>query len=393
MKIKLVFIALSVFFQIVAIGQNKPKKAANLVTNGGFEEFEQKELKGAGGVELAKPWMSPFALYADVFSENVKNPKLKCTTNEYGTQKAYEGSSMAGFIAFTKDSKKKFRTYLEIKLSQKLVAGKKYCLSYQISLGELSKEAVNNIGVYVSEKKIQKSGDGGSLTDFTPQVMIHENKVVSNYDSWQKVCGTYTANGNEEYIVIGCFGDEDALEREKVKKPSNVSGTVLNGAYYYIDDISVVEIQAKSECNCISVVAQSADLIYSAVSARPVMATPQDILNTTEVYFANLNSEIPAQFSELMTEVIGLLKSNPTLKIELTGHSDMDEIEEAAINPDAVDIALKRAESVKAAMVTAGINASRISVVSKDASVPHPTSKNVSDLDHAKNRRVIFKVK
>ncbi|MFM7769316.1 MAG: OmpA family protein, partial [Bacteroidota bacterium] len=135
------------------------------------------------------------------------------------------------------------------------------------------------------------------------------------------------------------------------------------------------------------------DLIYSAVSARPVAAEPEDILNMTEIYFSNLSAEIPVQFSELIKEVTSILTKYPFLEIELTGHSDMDEIEEAAINPDAVDIALKRAESVKAAMVSAGINASRISVVSKDASVPHPTSKNVSDLDHAKNRRVIFKVK
>ena len=103
----------------------------------------------------------------------------------------------------------------------------------------MSKEAVNNVGIFVSEKKVQKSDDGS--LDFTPQITAHENAIVKNMDGWEHLCGMYTAKGGEEYIVVGCFGAEDAMVREKVKKPAGVTGTPFNGAYYYIDNIDIVD--------------------------------------------------------------------------------------------------------------------------------------------------------
>ncbi|MFM7619400.1 MAG: OmpA family protein [Bacteroidota bacterium] len=390
MKVKTIFVAFCTLLQVVVFAQkNQSSGSKDFITNGGFEEFDPKSIKAAGGVQFAAPWFTPRATFADLYFDGAKNVKLKPTSNEYGSQKPAGGSSMAGFIAYTKDAKKKYRTYLEIKLNKKLEAGKKYCIKYSISLADMSKEAVNNVGIFVSEKKVQKSDDGS--LDFTPQITAFENAIVKNMDGWEHLCGMYTAKGGEEYIVVGCFGAEDAMVREKVKKPAGVTGTPFNGAYYYIDNIDIVEVEAKSQCNCVKKMEQESDVIYSSSSARPPMAKPEEIINMSAVYFAKLNAEIPGQFSELMDEMIAIMKSNPTLRIELIGHLDMDEVEEAKLDAEFENMAMKRAESVKAAMVAAGINGARISVVSKDATEPASTFDSPSG--HAQNRRVIFKVK
>jgi outer membrane protein OmpA-like peptidoglycan-associated protein len=325
---------------------------------------------------------------ADLFSKGVKSPKIQVPNNEHGIQEPASGSSYAGFRAYSKDPKKT-RTYLEVKLNQKLVKGQQYCIRYSLSLAELSKFAVNNVGVYVTEKKLQYSKDNAIMVE--PQVTIADNVPINIMDSWEHICGTFTAAGGEEYIVIGGFGAEDKMKVEKMKKPAGVSGTVANDAYYFLDNVEIVAIDAKSQCNCSKKSKPQAQFIYSSSVARETGAKPADIINTTVVYFAALTEMVPGQFDSNIEEVAALLKSNPTLNIELVGHSDIDEIAEAKVDEEVANMAEKRANSVKEALVGFGINAARITVTSVDDTQPASTFNSPSG--HAQNRRVVFKVK
>jgi outer membrane protein OmpA-like peptidoglycan-associated protein len=125
--------------------------------------------------------------------------------------------------------------------------------------------------------------------------------------------------------------------------------------------------------------------------ARAAGAKPADIINSTVVYFAGLSEFIPGQFDSNIEEVAALMKSNPALNIELIGHSDMDEIAEAKIDEEVANMAEKRVNSVKEALVGYGINAIRINVSFVDDAQPASTFNSPSG--HAQNRRVVFKVK
>jgi outer membrane protein OmpA-like peptidoglycan-associated protein len=309
-------------------------------------------------------------------------------TNEHGIQEPASGSSYAGFRAYSKDPKKT-RTYLEVKLNQKLVKGQQYCIRYSLSLAELSKFAVNNVGVYVTEKKLQYSKDNAIMVE--PQVTITDNVAINIMDSWEHICGTFTAAGGEEYIVIGGFGAEDKMKVEKMKKPAGVSGTVANEAYYFLDNVEIVSIDAKSQCNCSKKSKPQAQFIYSSSVARETGAKPADIVNSTVVYFAGLTDMIPGQFDSNIEEVAALMKANPTMNIELIGHSDADETAEAKIDVEVGNVAEKRANSVKEALVGFGISATRISATSAEDTQPASTFNSPSG--HAQNRRVVFKVK
>jgi outer membrane protein OmpA-like peptidoglycan-associated protein len=392
MIMKRLLLAALTLVVVGATAQKKTDKAAaepkGIVPNGNFDDFEFKSLKTPNQVDLALPWMTANVTMADLFSKGVKSPKIQVPNNEHGVQEPASGSSYAGFRAYSKDTKKT-RTYLEVKLNQKLVKGQQYCIRYSLSLAELSKFAVNNVGVYVTDKKLQYSKDNAIMVE--PQVTIADNVAINIMDSWEHICGAFTAAGGEEYIVIGGFGAEDKMKVEKVKKPAGISGTVANDAYYFLDNVEIVAIDAKSQCNCSKKSKPQAQFIYSSSVARETGAKPTDIINTTVVYFAALTEMVPGQFDSNIEEVAALLKSNPTLNIELVGHSDIDEIAEAKVDEEVANMAEKRANSVKEALVGFGISAARMTVTSVDDSQPASTFNSPSG--HAQNRRVVFKVK
>jgi outer membrane protein OmpA-like peptidoglycan-associated protein len=403
MNMKRLLLAVLVIATVGANAQKKSDKAAapqGIITNGNFDDFEAKELKAAGLVTLAKPWMSPNDSKGDLFSKEVKSMKFKIPANEHGFQDALSGSSYAGFRAYSKDKDvKKSRTYLQIKLNQKLVKGQQYCIRYSLSLSDLSKFAVNNVGVYISEKKLQFTNSNAIMVE--PQITISDNIAVNITDGWENICGTYTAVGGEEYIVIGGFGAEDKMKVEKMKKSADTdkkmkaagitSTTVSNDAYYYIDNVDIVPVEAKSQCDCAKKSKPQAQFIYSSSVARATGAKPADIINATVVYFAGLSEFIPGQFDSNIEETAALLKANPALNIELIGHSDVDETAEAKLDEEVANMAQKRAISVKEALVGYGISASRISVSFVDDSQLANTFNSPSG--HAQNRRVVFKVK
>jgi|688.fasta_scaffold01715_11 outer membrane protein OmpA-like peptidoglycan-associated protein len=375
--------------------QAKPTPAAevepggNLISDASFEVSEVKLLKGYNQLTtFLKSWSSPNATSADLYNNMVKSTKVSVPKNDYGTEEPIDGSSYAGFRAFTKDPKKT-RTYVQTKLTKKMSKDKLYCVRFNVSLADLSKWGVNNIGVFVSDRKIQNTTDN-ALT-FIPHITEKSNKSIITMEGWETICGTYLATGKEEYIVIGCFGTEDNLRLEKVKKPASQEGVVMADAYYYLDNVEIVEIEAQSQCFCGKTEDRDPDLIYSRSTAKGIDMKPEQIVTATAVWFSFLSAEIPNMFEPELQEIITIMKNDPDMKIELVGHSELDEINEAKINRYYLGIAQTRAESVKKYLVDNGIDAASITITSKDNTVP--ASVKTTPLGKAQNRRVEFIVK
>ena len=56
------------------------------------------------------------------------------------------------------------------------------------------------------------------------------------------------------------------MEVEKVSRPQGLVGAQKNHAYYYIDNVSIVAIQAKSQCKCSKADERDMDLVYGSSS-------------------------------------------------------------------------------------------------------------------------------
>ena len=367
------------------------KPAGNLISDSSFELEDATLLKNLKSYALLseslKNWGTPNVTSADLFNTGVKSTKTAIPKNDFGMEEPLDGKGYAGFRAFTKDPKK-YRTYIQGKFPKKLTKDKRYCIRFNVSLADLSKWGVNNVGMFLSDRKVQNNNDY-ALT-FVPQITAAGNAPLMENQGWEKICGNYIASGKEEYFIIGCFGEEAVLQMEKNKKPANIEGNIIPEAYYYLDKIEVNEIDDPSACYCGKAEDQQAALIFSR--SRDLSAEPkaEEVISKTTVWFAYLLTEVPAMFDEDLASVVKAMQENPTLRIQLSGHCDDDEFAEAKIKSEYAGMGLMRANAIKDYLIDKGIESSRIMIESKDNNSPGSTMK--TPLGKAQNRRVTFSV-
>lgn len=364
----------------------------NLVPNGDFEAGDTKKLKNSGQIEeCSESWYSATKAPADIFAGGIKSEKVNIPDNEMGSQAASSGNMYAGFRAYTKD-KKKTRTYLGVELTQELEKNQMYCVEFKISLADLSKFGASHIGAIFSDRKAVQPNTGAIVRDLNKIDVKHRsNKVMMLQDGWESVCGTYIANGKESQLIIGCFGGDTDLQLEKMKRPKGVVGSQIYDAYYYIDDVKVYPVDAKSQCACDPAADRQPDLIYGSSVVVNESMSDEQIVDVSAVYYAFLKKNITQAGERTLEQMMEILKNNPSWKLEVIGHCDNDEFNEAKVNPRFANIAQQRAEQVVRYMASKGIDSSRLIPLTKDNT--DPANERPTDLSRAQNRRVVFVIR
>jgi outer membrane protein OmpA-like peptidoglycan-associated protein len=126
--------------------------------------------------------------------------------------------------------------------------------------------------------------------------------------------------------------------------------------------------------------------------ARPAAPPPRVVLTDSsitiaeKIQFAVNSADILPASDGLLNEIGNVLKENPQIEVvQVEGHTD---------NTGSADLnkklSQKRAESVKAALVSRGVVAKRI--VSKGFGMERPMGPNTTDEGREKNRRVEFNI-
>ncbi len=359
----------------------------NLVPNGSFETGDVKRLKNYGQLEeITTDWFSYTDAPLDLFSTDVKSEKVLVPGNVYGYEDPSDGNRYAGFRAHTK-SPKLARTYFQVRLAETLEANQMYCVSFDISLSDLSKYAVNGIGAYFSDRKETQPNLGIVARD--PQVKHRSDKVMQLMEGWETVCGTYLGTGNEEYMTIGGFNGSRDIEEVKVKKPRSMMGTQQLQAYYYLDNVSLVPIDAKSQCNCSKSSSTAPDLVYGGAPV-PSDLSDRDAIARLSVYYAFVKRTFTEDGKAALDRLAGILKAHSDWTVEVLGHCDNDEVAEGKINPRFADTGRKRAEQVKRYLTSQGVGEAQLTV--KGVENNDPASTKDSELARAKNRRVTFRI-
>ena len=390
MKIKNLLRAVSAATLILTCTLGLNAQDDNLVPNGGFEDTNIKKLKSYGQMEeFCMDWFAATEVPADVFGEGAKGDKVGIPENNYGTQDAATGLCYAGFRAYSKDPKLK-RSYLEVKLPNTLEKDVMYCVSFDISLADKSRYAVNEIGVIVSDRKIEQPNDGDMIQN--ADVKQKTNKVFQYMEGWEKFCGTFVGTGQEEYILIGGFGGRNNMEIEKVSRPSNMKqgDKQINHAYYFIDNVSIVAIQAKSQCKCSQSDDRDMDLVYGSASVIDDDMSDAETVTASVVYYAFLKRTPTEAGKQTINNIIEILKANPEMSINIVGHCDADEKNEGAINTRYDAFGKKRAVQVRRMFEAAGIPSTRITITGM--SDMSPANTRDSEISRAQNRRVTFEL-
>ena len=388
MTLKNISRSVATIVALVAVTLSPQAQTFNLVPNSGFEDTNIKKLRSYGQMEeVSKDWFSATEVPADIYGDGAKGDKIAIPTNDYGTQEPAAGLCYAGFRAYSKDPRMQ-RSYLEVQLPQMLDRDVMYCVSFDISLADLSRYAVNDIGVVVSDRKIEQPNLGDMILQ--PDVKQKTNKVFEYTEGWEKFCGTFVGTGQEEYIVIGCFGSRSDMTIEKVKRPVGLTGPQLSHAYYFIDNVEIIEIQAKSQCVCSAVEERDMDLVYGSSSVQDEDMTDVEQINSSAIYYAFLKRTPTGSGKQTVADIAAILKANPGMRINIVGHCDDDEASEGKINARYKMIGKNRGDQIRRMLESAGVPASQFSV--SDIGAQDPANSRDTDISRAQNRRVTFEV-
>ncbi len=354
----------------------------NMIQNGSFETINKK-IKGGGMIDYATGWSSPTDSKADVFSAKAKSDEYSTPANLYGDTDPLEGSSYAGVIMYSyKDDAP--RQYLQAQLTEKMKEDKVYCVKMNVMLSMLSKYSSNNLGIYISKKPLTL--EDIEAYNIEPQIIHSQNRIFDEQFDWEAICQTYIADGGEEYITIGNFAATDATENEKVKKPKGITGTQARGAYYYIDDVSVMNMAGVESCECeLDAGGNAINVVYSIETSTDMDSDVSQDIERTRVYFDDGSDVISELAMADIIKITELLREHPKYKVKVIGHTDP--VEEAKVTGN---VSLNRANAVRDALVANGAAEGKLLVVGVQDF--EPITSDATSAGQAQNRRVMFTV-
>ena len=210
--------------------------AQSLVSNGDFETYINCPT-APSQIAYAAPWKNLYNHIgtSDYFNVCATDTQVRVPKNIYGMQAAASGAGYAGITLIINTLTPEYREYIATQLTTPLVAGEKYLFTFKCSLADECRFATNNIGVYFSSTPPA----GNNVWDppgYVPQLKVQS--AISNKTGWDSIAMIYTATGGEKYFVVGNF-----YNSANTNQTPAANGGWFDGAYVYIDDVSLTKIQ------------------------------------------------------------------------------------------------------------------------------------------------------
>ncbi|MCB0380649.1 MAG: OmpA family protein [Flavobacteriales bacterium] len=328
----------------------------NLVPNHDFNKIGKK-VKEKGQINMAEPWISPTLTQADLYIKNTKSGEIAIDGNSYGAEDPMEGDNYAGLLAYSYKGKVS-RSYLQVKLTEPLKQDEEYCVTFHVSLADLSKYACNYLGAYLSNDAV--SANNNDVFQFEPQILSRRLTVYEQQYYWTPVCAKYKAKGGEEFLTIGNFTPEEKLTINKVKRPQGFNSPQTNDAYYYIDNVIVTSISGDEKCDCdfipgvddMETVNKSFKSDLNNQSNQPKILNSDGNVTATKtksgvssmnytIFFESKQMNISASATKKMDDLITYLKTNPKDSVSLDGYIDESEKDEDKLDGKRVGVVYK----------------------------------------------------
>ena len=362
------------------IGTVKAQAPDNLVHNHSFEEYRRcpQKIDALGVMTDVEAWWQPTKGSSDYFNACGSRD---CTVprNKMGYQTAHNGQAYCGIYC----SQANYREYLQTELKQPLEAGHRYRVSFWVSLADKSPLAVATIGALFTHEMIadttswdilmeREASENEELENVTiatylqPQIVNTKDSVLSDSKIWHEITGEIVAEGGERFLTIGNFADFNHSTVTSTESPN----AVLQGAYYYIDDVSVVSLDQAE---------------YAEAPQEKPAPKAGEVKTLYGIYFATGKSDILPQSYNELHRLLETLQAHPEMRIELRGHTD---------NQGTADFNMKLSEARAAAVAEyltgKGIAPHRLTT--KGFGKTMPVDSNTTPEGRSYNRRVEYRV-
>lgn len=385
-KIKIPIIVIITLLSLIT-SKTMAQMDGNLIYNPSFEEYYTcpQKIEPYGYMSQAVAWWQPTGGSADYYNK-CGSKQCNVPKNKLGIQMPRTGVGMVGIYT----SKTTYREYIQTEFKERLEEGEKYKLSFYVSLSEYSSGAVATIGALFTNDRIEEktremltqkittnyeNGISQSISTYLkPQIVNPFNNPIVDTEKWTKIEGEYIALGGEKFLTIGNF------------YPSAQSNLVdlayltylLPGAYYYIDDISLVCLSCKEKQ-----VLQN-EITITKTKDEKQFEVGQVVVMENIFFEFDKSIILPQSFIELHN-LISILNKYPSMKIELSGHTDNKGSDRYNQN-----LSHSRVKAVFDYLVSQGISSKRLQYTSYGAT--QPIADNKTDQGRSKNRRVEFKI-
>lgn len=233
------------FFLSVMLNLFQQVDAQNLVPNPSFEDTVACPDFPLPNISSAKHWSS-YGNTCDYFNAcaNGQQQLFGVPSNFAGEQNANLGNAYAGLLTWYVNAGGFVREYIGVELTEPLIIGIKYYVSCYVSNGDSSGEApssTNNLGFRFST--VEYFNINGMMVPTDNFSHVHEDTLITNKTGWTNVAGSFIADSAYQYLAVGNFYDDAHTLIDTVGYPY---GT---GAYYYVDDVSVLADSLSNSVN------------------------------------------------------------------------------------------------------------------------------------------------
>jgi OmpA-OmpF porin, OOP family len=354
----------------------------NLIPDSSFEmnKFVPMEFSM---INASNYWSMPTRGTSDLFCKCDRKTKMLADKaysqvdvpqNPMGYQFPNSGKCYAGIFAHAHGE---YREYLQTALTRPLEKDKTYLFSMHVSLSDYSSAYIDQLGVcFVNGKSAYLNTD--ILSVLEPLYIKIGDEVGNEVRYWHYISTEYKAHGGESYVLFGSF-EITKLEKTGFKPPeeirSRINQSTERDAYYYIDDVSLVEIYPDAPDE-------------SGEQEEEIEATVDEILTDSVftlknvLFETNKSALLDSSLPEL-NFLAGYLKNNLQAHLTVVGHTDNsgNEASNSKLSED-------RAKTVCGYLVSRGIDGERIGY--KGAGSTKPIATNETEEGRQQNRRVEF---
>ena len=209
----------------------------NLVPNFSFEQNDTCPSFG-DQIQFATGWSkySNSASTPDYYNSCSSPNAMGIPKSFWCYQQAHRNCySYAGLGTWTKVTNQNFREHIGTELSQQLVIGQKYFISFYTVMGEFSSGGTifgcpsNNIGIRLSTV----SYNGNNPVPINNFAHLYSSAIISDSINWVRISGSIIADSAYNYIIVGNFFDDVNTDTIQYNCPScqNLA------SYYLVDDI------------------------------------------------------------------------------------------------------------------------------------------------------------
>ena len=346
-------------FSFVFFGQTDVEIVKNIVPNGSFENFRKK----SGNIKNAIPWQQIASV--DYYQEPISND----TTKQRG---ARTGDCYAG-LRF----QKKYKEFLQVKLSEPLHRGTIYEYEMYVRLAFWSNASLKSFGALFTKMGYKSQAD--VLITALIDTISKKGSFINGY-RWFKVFGKYQADGGEKYLTIGNFSSN--VKKDMVRM--NVFKLGFKEAYYFIDDVKLVKAKEVVEKVKVEIVGS-----FNAEVQDSVLEVKKDVKVGEKITLKNIFFEngryylLPESYSEL-NKLAQYLLRNPNMEVQINGHSD-----NVGSKNKNQKISEQRAREVFEYLIKKGVQ-NKMYFKGYGSSIP--IASNDDDIGRAKNRRVEIEI-